>query len=72
MATEVSDDLLLTLLTNHIKIKLSESLLETAKKEIDVVVEQAVKELNINVASSKDYFLNHMTVKFILEDKRNG
>lgn len=68
----IPDNLMLELLKNHIKDKLTDILMETAKKEIEVVVIEAVKSMEYDLDQIYDPIMREKTIKIILEDKRNG
>jgi len=66
----IPDDLILTLLREHLKSKLQTVLMETAKKEIENVVNETVKSLETDLYTMYDYEKRQNLIKLIFEYKK--
>ena len=66
----IPDDLILNLLREHLKSKLQTVLMETAKKEIENVVNETVKSLETDLYTMYDYEKRQNLIKLIFEYKK--
>jgi len=68
----IPDDLILNLLREHLKSKLQTVLMETAKKEIENVVNETMKSLETDLYTMYDYEKRQNLIKLIFEYKKPG
>jgi hypothetical protein len=65
------DTLYLEYAKESVRSNLKKVLKETAEKEIDKVVDQAMSDLELGIERYTNHFDMHETVKVILDDRRN-
>ena len=66
----IPDDLILNLLREHLKSKLQTVLMETAKKEIENIVNETMKSLETDLYTMYDYEKRQNLIKLIFEYKK--